>query len=200
MEQNGLPVSQQQRGADVASSWWDEACRSARWLRAGNPPQRTDIWGPVLDPDEEGRLLADLNYSRFYGGDGSYRHNNLFVFGSTDFVVGALGVNMLLNEHRKTQARRRAQIQWRDQQVSSVVVTSKRLWCGIKTGARLEFGFSKVSEFIPDLDNWSVTLAFTGNAVPLRLEGPPAPAVALWTAYGVYGGRWSEHPALARLR
>jgi hypothetical protein len=145
-------------------------------------------------------MTADLEYSRFYGGDGSYRHNNLFVFGSTEFVLGAMGVNMLMNEYRKSEAQRRAAIQWRDNQISSVVVTSKRLLCGIKTGRRLEFYFSRISEFLPDLDNWSVTLAFSGQAAPLRLTGAPVPAVALWTAYGIYGERWAGNPSLARLQ
>ena len=90
MAQERLPVAQRPSGAEVAwSSWWEEACRAARLLRAGNAPPRSDIWGPVLDPDEEGRMVAEMEYSRFYGGDGSYRHNNLFAFGSAEFVLGA---------------------------------------------------------------------------------------------------------------
>jgi hypothetical protein len=183
------------------SSWWEYACETARWLRAGNPPPVVDVWGPILNPGEQGRMpLGNLAYSRLYGGDGRYTRNNLFVFGSTDFVLGAWGINALVNQQRKAAAQKRAAVQWRDHQVAPVVVTSNRLLCSTTAHGWLPFPFATVKEFVPDLDNWSVSLDFAGKVVPLRLTGPPAPAVALWIAVGVYGDHWRGDPRLSSLR
>jgi hypothetical protein len=182
------------------SSWWEYACENARWLRAGNPPPVVDVWGPVLNPGEQGRMpVAKLAYSRLYGGDGRYTRNSLFVFGSTDFVLGAWGINALVNAQRKAAAQKRAAVQWRDQQVAPVVVTSAQVMCSTKALGWLNFPFSRIVEFVPELDNWSVTLAFAKTS-PMRLTGPPAPAVALWIAHGLYGDRWMDDQRLASLR
>lgn len=169
------------------ASWWYHTQEVARWLRAGHPPQPVQIWGPVLQPDEHGRVMAEMAYSRLYGTNVSYTHNNLFMFGKTDLVLGAMGINALVNASRKADAQRSAAVQWRDHQVVTAVVTSERLLCKTFKRGWLSFVFSGVVEFAPDLDNWSVSLAFSGEAGPLRLTGPAAPEIALWTAYGVLG-------------
>ena|SRR5271166_5572974 len=93
-EFHGLPARSQEMPSEteaLMSQWWEYARNTGRALRAGNPPPRVDVWGPILEPDEQGRLQAEMSYSRFYGTDSSYRHNNLFVFGKTDFVLGGYG-------------------------------------------------------------------------------------------------------------
>jgi hypothetical protein len=60
------------------------------------------------------------------------------------------------------------------------------------------YWYGDVTEFHPDLDRWTMTLAFDGYA-PLRLSGPAAPALSLWTASAVLGQRWVSDPRLARL-
>ena len=144
--------------------------------------------------------MAEMAYSRLYGTNANYVHNNLFVFGKMDFVLGAMGVNALVNAARKSGAQQRAAVQWRDHQVVTAVVTSERLMCKTNTRGWLSFVFDRVVEFAPDLDSWSVLLAFSGNVGPLRLTGPAAPEIALWTAYGVEGLRWMDDPRLSRLR
>ena len=42
-----------------------------------------------------------------------------------------------------------------------------------------------------------MTLGFN-DYVPLRLSGPVAPALSLWTATAVLGERWAGDPRLAR--
>lgn len=182
-----------------ASSWWAYACGTARSLRAGDPPAAVSIYGPLLNSGEDGRFSTNMCYSRWYGGDATYTRSNIFAFGSVPFMIGAFGVNELMNQSRKAAAERDAAVQWRETQMASVVVTSQRLLCGTVQGW-LSFWFSAVTEFFPDLDNWTVTLGFEGQTSPLRLSGPPAPAVALWTAHALLGERWQDDPRLERLK
>ncbi|MGV0043633.1 hypothetical protein ACRU13_19055 [Mycobacterium colombiense] len=182
-----------------ASTWWSYACATARSLRAGQRPPAVDIYGPLLNADEDGRLSVTVLYSRLYGGNASYARSNLFAFGSIPFMIGAYGVNELMNQSRKAAAQREAAVQWRETQMASAVVTSQRLLCGTMQGW-LSFWFRAATEFFPDLDNWAVTLGFGGQVPPLRLSGPPAPVIALWTAHAVLGPRWLDDPRLDRLR
>jgi hypothetical protein len=181
------------------SGWWRYACETGKLLRAGQPPPVVNVYGPLLKPDEQGRLSNSLMYSRLYGGRATYRRNGYFAFGSIPFMIGAYGVNELMNQSRKSAAQQEAAVQWRETQMASVVVTSQRLLCGT-VGGWLSFWFSTVTEFFPDLDNWTVTLGFDGQTPPLRLSGPPAPAIALWTAQAVLGKAWADDPRLDRLR
>lgn len=205
-ESHGLPARWQGTPGETEvsmspwSQWWQYACNTARLLRAGSPPPQVEVWGPILAPSEQGRFQTEMRYSRFYGTNATYAHNNLFVFGKTDFVLGAMGVNALMNQYRKSEAQRRAAVQWRDEQNVPVVVTSERVLCGVASGRWLTFAFSQVVALFPDLDGWSVTMGFTEPASPLRLAGPAAPAVAVWVAYGVLGPRWVGDPRLQRLR
>jgi hypothetical protein len=199
-ESDGLPDRSQQTSADEvdATSWWSYSCVVARGLREGKPPPVVEVYGPLLQPGEEGRLSANMMYGRYYGGSGSYTRNNLFAFGSIPFMIGAYGVNELMNQSRKDAALRESAVQWRDVQMTQVIVTSDRLLCSTHRGW-LSFWFAGVTEFYPDLENWSVTLCF-GDTSPLKLSGAPAPAVALLTAHAVLGPRWLNDPRLDRLR
>ena len=54
-------------------------------------------------------------------------------------------------------------------------------------------------EFYPDLANWSLTMGFTGEAGPLRLQGPAVAGLTPWVAQAVLGERWISDPRLERL-
>jgi hypothetical protein len=192
--------SQQPAELDEMEQWWDYALQTARSLRSGHSPITVDVWGPLLRPNENGHLMVTLEYSRYYGANATYRHNNLFVGGKTEFVVGAFAVNMLLNESRRTAAQKFNAVQWRNHQQSPVIVTSQRVMCNTTKSGWMSFDYSRVTEFVPDLDHWSVSFDFSGDAGPLRLRGPAAPAVALLTAQALLGGRWTSDPRLARLQ
>lgn len=199
-ESDGLPNRSQHRsGAEVeASSWWNFAWDTAWRLRAGQQPPALEIYGPLLNTGESGRLMVNLTYSRLYGVNATYTRSNLFAFGSIPFMVGAYGVNAMMNQSRKTAAQQQAAVQWRETQIASVVVTTERLLCGTASGWQY-FPLAAVTEFFPDLDSWSVTLGF-GQAPALRLAGLAAPAVAVWCAHSLLGPRWFDDPRLARLR
>ena len=191
---------QQPSGADVEmSSWWTYACSTARRLRADQPPPVVEIYGPLLHSSECGRLSANLVYSRLYGGNASYTRNNLFAVGSIPNMIGAYGVNEMMNQSRKAAARQQAAVQWRETQTASVVVTSERLLCGTASGW-LSFSFSAITEFFPDLDNWSRSHWVSADTHRRFGSVDRPPAVALWTAYAVLGPRWIGDPRLDRLR
>ena len=181
--------------------WWDLACEIASWLRQeGNVPPPMHLQGPIMQPGEVGRIATPyVDYSRLYGGDGSYRHTNPFVFGPIEFVAGVWSAAFLMNQHKeKAQAEQNAKVQWRDQQNAVVYVTSQRVITALPDRT-LDFALSRVSGFYPDLDNWAVMLEFTGEAAPLRLTGPAVPALALWIAYGLLGSSWVNDPRFDRL-
>lgn len=156
-----------------------------------------EVYGPVLDDDELGLLEAAATYSRLYGGDGRYSKSDLLVLGRPAVMVGAFAVSAALNHRRKLAARREAEVRWRDQQQVHVIVTTHRLLCNTDLGWG-SYWYGSASEFYPDLDAWALTLGFD-KCAPLRLAGPAAPALCLWTATAVLGDRWISDPRLARL-
>lgn len=195
------------RARDVSTSaqsewaqWWWYARRAARLFAQGVEPPSVDVYGPVLAADERGLLQADMTYSRLYAaGDGGYQKNGMFVVARPAVMVGALAVNAAINHRRKVAARRDAEQRWRDQQQIQVTVTTYRLLCNTLDKGFESFSYGAVTEFYPDLDGWELTLAFDGNCAPLRLSGPAAPILCLWTATAVLGDRWMTDPRLAKL-
>jgi hypothetical protein len=184
-------------GADEWTQWWHYARRSARLFAAGVEPPTIQVFGPVLEADEVGLLSADVTYSRRYGGSGHYSRSDLLILGRPAVMVGALAVNAAINHRRKVAARREAVERWRDEHRLQVIATNYRLLCNTDQ-AWENYWYGDVTEFYPDLDRWSMTLGFDGYA-PLRLCGPAAPALSLWTATAVLGERWVSDPRLARL-
>jgi hypothetical protein len=184
-------------GADDWTQWWQYARRSARLFAEGVEPPTIQVFGPVLEADEVGLLSADVTYSRRYGGSGRYSRSDLLVLGRPAVIVGALAVNAAINHHRKVAARRAAEVRWRDEHRVHVIATNYRLLCNTDEGLQ-NYWYDDVTEFYPDLDRWTVTLAFDDYA-PLRLCGPVAPALSLWTATAVLGERWVSDPRLATL-
>lgn len=182
---------------DPYAWWWAYANRSAVAYRAGINPPEVCVYGPVLDADEIGLLTTELQYSRHYGGDGSWDRSDFLVFGRPAVMAGALAVNAALNHRRKKVAARAAVPQWRDFCQAPVIVTSHRVLCDSGRGWD-SFWFGSITEFYPDLQNWSLTCGFE-DAPPLRLVGPAAPAACLWAATAVLGDRWERDPRFSPL-
>jgi hypothetical protein len=178
--------------------WWAYARSCAHRLALGIDLPLIDLYGPVLDHDEEALLSAELSYSRLYGGDGRYDRSDVFVVGRPALMVGALAATAAVNYKRKSAARRDAQVRWRDHQQVQVVATSSRVMWQSTTGW-LDAWYGDVREFYPDMSAWSLTLAFSLRRPPLRLTGPAAPAVAVIAATAVLGRRWVHDPRFAGL-
>ena len=94
----GGPEHQQNRHASAAVAenewhwWWNHARATARLLARGIDPPAIDVFGPVLDQDEEAVLSADMHYSRQYGGDGRYQKADLLVVGRPAVMAAGFAV------------------------------------------------------------------------------------------------------------
>ncbi|GAB4663651.1 hypothetical protein [Mycobacterium avium] len=181
-----------------AEQWWHYSRGCAAALRAGRPPTAIQVYGPVLEPGEQALLSAEIDYSRLCGADGRYSPLPLIVAGRPAVMFGALAVQGLVNHRRKIAAAQRAATQWRWHQRCPVIVTTDRLICTTAEHGMLSFWFGTCTEFYPDLQQWTLTLGFD-STYPVRLSGPAAPALSLWSAYGVLGESWVDDPRLAAL-
>jgi len=178
--------------------WWLYSRGCAAALRAGLPPTPIDVYGPVMEPGEHALLTTEIGYSRYCGTDARYSPVPLIVAGRPAVMFGALAVQGAINHHRKVTAERKAALQWRFHQNGSVVVTTDRLVCSTVPHGQMNFWFGACTEFYPDLHQWSLTLGFD-SAASVRLHGPAAPALSLWSAYGILGDGWMGDPRLAPL-
>ena len=200
----GGPQYQQQGRNDAAVArnewrwWWNQARATARLLARGIAPPAIDVYGPVLDQDEEAVLSADMHYSRQYGGDGRYQKADLLIVGRPAVMAAGFALSAAVNHRRKVAARRDAELRWRDLQRVQVIATTDRLLCSTDQGW-LSAWYGYVTEFYPDLQTWSVTLGFEPGIAPLRLSGPPAPMICLWAATCLLGERWANDPRLSPL-
>lgn len=181
-----------------AEQWWHYSRGCAAALRAGRVPTPVAVYGPVLEPGEHALLSAQIDYSRFCGGNGSYSPLPLIVAGRPAVMFGALAVQGVVNHRRKTVAAQRAAAQWRFHQTCPVIVTTDRLICTTAAHGLVSFWFGACTEFYPDLQQWTLTLGFD-STYPVRLSGPAAPALSLWSAYGILGDAWADDPRLALL-
>ncbi len=181
-----------------AEQWWHYSRSCAAALRAGRPPTPIEMYGPVLEPGERALLSAEIDYSRFCGGDGRYSPLPLIVAGRPAVMFGALAVQGVVNHRRKAAAAQRAAAQWRFHQTCPVIVTTDRLICTTAPHGMVSFWFGACTEFYPDLQQWTLTLGFD-STYPVRLSGSAAPALSLWGAYGVLGDAWIDDPRLAPL-
>lgn len=181
--------------------WWSYSCGSARAV-VDNPeaPLPTfQVYGPVLAADEVGLVSGRAVYSRFYGGDGRYEQSGSFAFGRPAVMVSAVVASAALNAHGKAKARAGAIPSWLNEQPCTVVAANHRLLCNTATNGWLSFFYDDVSSFQPDLASWTLMLTFHEQCSPLRISGPPAPALALWAGIGIEGPRWSSDPRLMPL-
>jgi hypothetical protein len=178
--------------------WWHYSRTCAAALRAGYPPAPVNVYGPVLDAGESALLSTNISYSRYHGSSARYSPLPLIVAGRPAVMFGALAVQGVINHRRKTSAQRAAAVQWRDQEDCPVIVTTERLICSTTKHGQLSFWFGDCNEFHPDLQQWTLTMGFN-STYPVRLTGPAAPALSLWSAYGILGDGWVSDPRLALL-
>ena len=171
--------------------------RAAQFL-AGIEPPVIEMYGPVLAADEYGLLETDLTVSRLCGCDDSYRRSDVLVLGRPAVMAGALVLSAVVNHRRKIAARRDAIPRWRDEHPVHVWVTTHRLICGGDDGLE-SLWYNAITQFYPDLQRWSLTMGFDSGYPPVRLVGPAAPMLCLWTATATLGRRWSHDPRLAPL-
>ena len=144
-------------------------------------------------------MTAQVTYSRFYGGDGTYQDSDLFVIGHPAVMIGSLALNAALKARRKAKARDAATPRWRSDPACQIIATNERLLCHIAARGWLSFYYDAVSEFHPDLHAWTLTLGFDDQCSPLRISGPPVPALSLWAAIGIEDHRWHNDPRLRPL-
>lgn len=170
--------------------WWDYAHACAVALYRGEPAPAVQVYGPVLEDGEDARMCTTAVVSRLVAGDGSYRRSSTFLMGSPGLMVGMLAAQGVMNRRRRKQAERDLTAQWRDRRQATVLVTDERIMCSGADGTLVDFWFQYVTEFYPDLMSRSVTFAFGDRCYPLRLDGPAAPAIALWCAHAIYGQAW----------
>lgn len=188
-----------QNAALEGQQWWEYTRRAASSLRAGVPPPELTMHGLVLKPGEHAILQTGAGYSRLYGTSGQYTRGTTLAVGRPAFVLGALAAQGVANHARRRAAERAAAVQWREHQHAPVIVTTQRFLCNTHARGWLSFWFDHVSEFYPDLPGWTVTVGFE-KGEPLRLVGPAAPALALWSATAILGDSWTNDPRLALLR
>jgi hypothetical protein len=182
-----------------AAQWWEYARCCAYALWAGETPPKLAVHGPVLAAGESAILCAPAFYSRYLRGGAAYTPVSTTVIGRPTVVVGSLVVQGLVNHRRRLNAEREAAQRWRAHQRVAVIVTSHRLLCSTREHGWQPLWFRRVTEFYPDLENWSMTVNFGHDRAPLRLTGPAAPALILWSAWGIVGKQWVSDPRLASL-
>lgn len=185
--------------AGTPDPWWRYAQASAAALISGSEQPTVAVYGPILHEGEQPRLCTTAGISRLFAGDGTYQHSSLLLFGTAGVTLGMLAAQGVVNHRRRRQARLDQAPAWRSHRLGTVVVTDSRLMCSAPDGTLLDFWFSDVSEFYPDLTSRTVVLAFGDQCAPLRIDGPAAPAIALWAAVGLYGQRWVHDTRLQRL-
>lgn len=176
--------------------WWRYTYECATALINGVEPPPATVYGPVLEDDERPRLCTTAGISRLLAGDGSYQRSSLLLFGTAGLTLGMLAAQGIVNHRRRQRARRDQLPAWRLHRAGTVIVTDRRIMCSGTDGALLDFWFGAVTEFYPDLAARTIVLAFGDECAPLRLDGAAAPAVALWTAVGLYGDQWVNDPRL----
>jgi hypothetical protein len=183
---------------DVWQWWWRCAQMRAAQFLTGIEPPVIEMYGPVLAADELGLLETDLTVSRLCGCDDSYRRSDVLVLGRPAVMAGALVLSAVVNHRRKIAARRDATPRWRDEHPVHVWVTTHRLICGGDDGLE-SLWYNAITQFYPDLQRWSLTMSFDSGYPPVRLVGPAAPMLCLWTATATLGRRWAHDPRLAPL-
>lgn len=186
------------RPLTAAEQWWRYSRRCAAALRAGVPPAPVDVYGPVLHPGEHAVLTTEASYARYCGTPAHFSPLPLLVAGRPAVMFGALAVQGIVNHRRKQNAQRQAAQRWRWHQSAPVIVTTDRLLCHTTPHGLVSLWYGDCTQFHPDLQQWTLTLAFDSTP-PVRLSGPAAPALSLWSGYGVLGDSWVNDPRLAPL-
>ena len=115
-------------------------------------------------------------------------------------MMGSMAAQSIADARRNRQAGKESQPEWRLTRPAAVLSTSQRLMCNRPDGGWLSFWYQDLSEHHIDLATRTLVMAFDQDqCAPVRLQGPATPAIALWSAVGVYGDAWKDDPRLAAL-
>ncbi|WP_052503942.1 hypothetical protein [Micromonospora haikouensis] len=180
----GYGIGRLLRPPAADTSWTDgrdAARRTLEFLAQGG--QLGAVPAPGFLTDEPVHLDARLHYARHYGTTVTYQQTSALAFGSAAFVTGALLANAVGNSNARSRAARLASPQWRDHELTRVVLTPTRTWC-YSFGRWLSFEHTAVMEY--HLDPHGVVLLFA-DTEPLRLTGPAAWLHAVLFAYFRFG-------------
>ncbi|WP_349879519.1 hypothetical protein ABIH81_06770 [Micromonospora sp. HUAS YX12] len=180
----GYGIGRLLRPPAVDTSWADgrdAARRTLEFLAQGGQPGA--VPAPGFLTEEPVHLDARLHYARHYGTTVAYQQTSAVAFGSPAFVTGALLANAVGNSNARSRAARMASPQWRDHELTRVVLTPTRTWC-YSFGRWLSFDHTAVMEY--HLDPHGVVLLFA-DTEPLRLTGPGAWLHAVLFAYFRFG-------------
>jgi hypothetical protein len=175
--------------------WTEYARHAATALRNRTPLPEITVYGPVLNAGERALFQGSVNYARMYGGDGTYNTTGMFVLGNPAVMLGSFAAAGVINHRRKVRARRDAALQLRDHQNSGFIATNQRLLVHTSRGWGT-YAYSAMTEFYPDLENWTLTIGFGDRGAPMLLNGPPVPAIALVVAAATTPDRWMHDPRL----
>lgn len=180
--------------------WWLYARATARALAAGTPPPTgTRIYGPILEPDEEPRVVGAVEHSRLYAaGDGSWSAPGAVVFGSKGLLAASLAGSAIARSRARNAAADAAQIRWRDIHYTTAIATDLRILCDVPGSGWQSFWFDSAREYHPSLDEWTLILGWD-ECPPLRLRGPAAMGFIPWVSRALLGPRWTADPRLTRL-
>lgn len=191
-------ASRSPRAYDEYRQWWGYARRSAQQLIAGQLPPPIAVLGPVMGPDEHALLSATALYSRLYATTVAHTPMPPLMVGGFKAMVSAVTVAAIIEHQRRAAAEREAALRWRDEQPAGVIVTTERILCNTVQGL-LSVYYNTVTEFYPDLQNWSLTVGFGPQFPPLRLQGPATAALNLWAGQAILGDGWTQDPRLKPL-
>lgn len=188
--------------APAISPAWQKACRAHVALSAGRilqPVQHLPADGLLQAPGEYAiGVLPNLTYARYRPADLEVIEGGpSVVIGSAPFVAGFAIGTLAQCAVRGRRARRAAVPQWRYDPVTSVVVTTHRLWCLVDGQTWVPFDYSTVTAL--DLTADGVVLTFQ-QAFPLRLSGAWAAWIAVAVAHYTFGRDTAARmPCLAAL-
>ncbi|RCK68765.1 hypothetical protein DT076_14380 [Desertihabitans brevis] len=167
-------------------------------LLAGQAPPSVAVWPVTLRPGENACYDVILRYARFYGTDVSYQHGSTFAFGRPGFVAAAVAATAIGNHRRRAAAQRMAAAQWRETQLTRVVVTDQRVVCDLG-GRWLTFDYTAMSAVWPDVSGDAFVAAFHATE-PLLLDGPASDVVSVLALAALHGPQGlREHPGLREL-
>lgn len=183
---------------DEYRQWWGYARRCARQLVAGQLPPAITVLGPVMGHDEHALLSATALYSRLYATTVVPTPMPPLMVGGFKVMVSAVTAAAIIDHQRRAAAEREAAVRWRDAQPVTVIATTERILCSTVQGF-LSVYYDTITEFYPDLDNWSFTVGFGPAFPPLRLQGPATAVVNLWAGQALLGDGWTRDPRLKAL-
>ncbi|HWD62732.1 MAG TPA: hypothetical protein VG369_09550 [Humibacter sp.] len=168
-------------------------------LRAGHLPEPIEMWGVIPAPGEVFFYSVQAQYLRYYGRDVSYTQTSSLFIGRPAFVAAGLIATAIGNSAARSRAEAEAAAQWRELQMSPVLLSNRRMVIGVN-GQWTDFYFDSVSACFPDPAHWYVAFQFR-NAVPLMLTGLDAPLISAFAVLATHGiDGLHRHPALEPLR